>query len=231
MLPDGSAHHALRVLRMKAGDAVTVFNGEGGEYAGRIVAHNGRAEARIGVAVDAFFPVERESPLDVTLVQGVASPDRMDYAMQKAVELGVTAIQPVLTERTVTKLDVERSAKRAAHWQQIAVAACEQCGRNRVPVVHSHVQFKVWIAAPSPSAPTVRLLLAPDAETTLADLPAPSGAVELLIGPEGGLTDAETSAALHAGWRAVRTGPRVLRTETVAPAMLAALNTLWGDWR
>ena len=142
---------------MKAGDAVSVFNGEGGEYAGRIVAHNGRGEARIGVLLDAFFPVERESPLDVKLVQGVASPDRMDYAMQKAVELGVSAIQPLLTERSVTKLDAERSAKRAAHWQQIAIAACEQCGRNRVPSVHPPVQFKAWIAAPSSAE--MRLLL------------------------------------------------------------------------
>ena len=224
-LPSGAAHHAARVLRLQAGAAVTLFNGEGGEFAARLERVNAHGAS---VRVDAWNGVERESPLAVTLIQGLAGAERMDYAVQKAVELGVAVIAPVATERSVTRLDAPRAGKRVLHWQQIAIAACEQCGRNRVPSIHPVREFGDWLIAPS--AAGLRLLLAGDALQTLADLARPRGAIELLAGPEGGLAPGETAAAWRAGFRPVRLGPRTLRAETAGPAAMAALNALWGDW-
>ena len=225
-LPDTAAHHALRVLRLKAGDALTLFNGEGGEFAATLE----RADARAAVArIAAWRAVERESPLAVTVVQGLASGERMDFALQKAVELGAAAVQPVTTTRSVTRLDASRADKRLAHWRQIAIAACEQCGRNRVPEVLPLRDLDDWLRAPTRAA--LRLLFAPDAVQTIGEVARPGGAIELLVGAEGGLTDDETTAAMRAQFVAVRMGPRVLRTETAALAALAALNVLWGDWR
>ncbi|MEO8740680.1 MAG: 16S rRNA (uracil(1498)-N(3))-methyltransferase [Casimicrobiaceae bacterium] len=225
-LPEGAAHHALRVLRLKAGDQVTLFNGEGGEFAATLE----RADARAAVArVAAWRDVERESPLAVTVVQGLASGERMDFALQKAVELGVAAVQPVMTTRSVTRLDAARADKRLAHWRQVAIAACEQCGRNRVPEVLPLQDLDDWLRAPTQAV--MRLLFAADAAQAIGALARPAGAIELLVGAEGGLTDDETTAATRAQFVAVRIGPRVLRTETAALAALSALNALWGDWR
>jgi 16S rRNA (uracil1498-N3)-methyltransferase len=225
-LPDAAAHHAARVLRLAAGDAVTLFGGDDGEFAARIL----RIEPRgVHVRIGAAHAADRESPLPVTLVQGLAAADRMDYAIQKAVELGVQSIQPVTMARSVARLDEARAAKRALHWRQITIAACEQCGRNQLPRLHPLVGFDAWLGA-SPEA-SLRLLLAPDGDITLRSLAAPDGPVEILVGPEGGLTPEETSAALRRGFRAVRLGPRILRTDTAGPAVLAALNAQWGDWR
>jgi 16S rRNA (uracil1498-N3)-methyltransferase len=225
-LPEAAAHHAVRVLRLAVGDAVTLFNGEGGEFAARLE----RVDARAVVAcVEALSPVERESPLAVTLVQGLASADRMDYAIQKAVELGAVAVQPVSTLRSVARLDALRAQKRVAHWQQIAIAACEQCGRNRIPTVWPLRELSAWLR--EPSLAELRLLFAPDAHASLASLPTPTGAIECMVGPEGGLDEQEAAAALRSGFVAVRVGPRVLRTETAGAVVLSALNVLWGDWR
>jgi 16S rRNA (uracil1498-N3)-methyltransferase len=225
-LPEAAAHHAARVLRLAVGDEVTLFNGEGGEF----TAHLERIDTRAVVArVGTWREVERESPVAVTLVQGLACADRMDYAIQKAVELGVAAVQPVATLRSVSRPDAPRAQKRVAHWQEIAIAACEQCGRNRVPEVRPLRELGAWLSEPSRSP--LRLLLLPDAHTSLASLPPPSGAIECLVGPEGGLDAHEAAAALRAGFVAVHAGPRVLRTETAGASVLAALNALWGDWR
>jgi 16S rRNA (uracil1498-N3)-methyltransferase len=225
-LPAGAAHHVLRVLRLKTGEVVTLFDGEGGEYRAQLA----RASPRgVTVRVVEHRDVERESPLRVTLVQGLAAADRMDYAVQKAVELGVAAIAPVITARSVVRLDGERAARRAARWRQIVIAACEQSGRNRLPTVHEPCAFATWLAAPSQAE--LRLLLAPGAARSLGRLAQPGGAVEILVGPEGGLTTEEAAAACDAGFCPVRLGPRVLRTESAGPAMLAAMHALWGDWR
>ncbi len=225
-LPDAAAHHAARVLRLAAGDAVTLFGGDDGEFAARIL----RIESRgVRVQIGPATAADRESPLAVTLVQGLAAADRMDYAIQKAVELGAHAIQPVATARSVTRLDAGRAAKRTLHWRQIVIAACEQCGRNRLPQMHSLLGFDAWLATPSEA--TLRLLLAPEGELTVASLTPPGGPIEILVGPEGGLTPDENAAALRRGFRALRLGPRVLRTDTAGPALLAALNARWGDWR
>jgi len=224
-LPEAAAHHAARVLRLRIGDAVTLFNGRGGEYSACITAI-GKHDAT--VAIERHDPVERESPLLITLVQAVSSGERMDLTIQKAVELGAARIVPVESERCIVRLKDERAAKRVAHWQQVVVSACEQCGRNRIPDVRMISPLDAWLAAEESSAR--RWLLLPGADTALRDLPCPQIPIELLVGPEGGLTDAEADAACRAGYQPVRLGPRVLRTESAAPALLAAVQALWGDF-
>jgi 16S rRNA (uracil1498-N3)-methyltransferase len=224
-LPEATAHHAAHVLRLRSGDAVILFNGKGGEYAARITAVGKHS---VTVTVERHDPVERESPLPVTLVQAISSGERMDLTIQKAVELGVARIVPVESERCVVRLNGERAAKRLAHWQQVVVSACEQCGRNRVPEVRMISPLDVWLVAEE--IETQRWVLLPGAEMALRDLPRPQKPIELLVGPEGGLTEAEVDAARRAGYQSVRLGPRVLRTETAAPALLAALQALWGDF-
>lgn len=223
-LPDASAHHAARVLRLSVGDAVTLFNGRGGEWAGHIH-HIGKRAVDVHVA--AWQDVERETPLRITLVQGISSGERMDYTLQKAVELGVHAVQPVACVRSVVKLSGERADKRRNHWQNLVIAACEQCGRNRVPEVADIAALPAWLAQPATAS--LKLMFAPDAQHTLHALPRPGGDVTVLAGPEGGFAADEYSAALTAGFVPIRLGPRVLRTETAALAALSAMQTLWGD--
>ncbi len=179
-------------------------------------------------ALGAWRDVERESGLVVTLIQAVQSGEKMDYTVQKAVELWVTHIIPVESRRSVTRLTGERAARRVAHWQGVAAAACEQCGRNRVPQVAPLEKLESWLARPSGEA--LRLMLAPDAEQSLGDLPSTKN-VELLIGAEGGLDPQEIVAARQVGFHLVRMGPRTLRTETAGLAALAAMQALWGDFR
>jgi len=226
VLPTAAAHHATRVLRLAVGDARTLFTGRGGEYAATL-AHVDKRGA--SVRLDGFDAAEREAPLAVTLVQGIAAADAMDYAVRKAVELGVAALQPVTTARSVPLPAGERGERRAAHWQQVAIAACEQCGRNRVPPVHKPLPLRDWLAARDRAAAAV--LLSPAATATLATLPPPQAALDLVVGPEGGLAPDEVAAAERAGVVAVRFGPRVLRTETAGVAALAAVQALWGDLR
>ncbi len=221
-----AAVHLHKVLRLREGDALRLFNGEGGEFDARVQAV-GRRSVRIELL--AFEPREVESPLVLRLAQGVSRGERMDYTVQKAVELGVAHIQPLVTTRTVVNLDGERRQKRRAHWQGVAVAACEQSGRNRLPEVAPVTGFETWLAGQA-AAPGLRLVLHHRATRSLADLPPPSGPITLLIGPEGGLAPAEIEAAEGAGFQPLRLGPRVLRTETAAVAALAVLQWLWGDF-
>ena len=222
-LPDDAARHIAQVLRMRAGEALTLFNGEGGEYAAEIV-EAGRRDVR--VSIDRFDPVDRESRLEVTLAQCVSKGDRMDYTIQKAVELGVSRIVPVLSERSVVKLDAERWDKKLEHWRGVAVSACEQSGRTRLPEVTAIQKLDAWLAMPPDSA--LRLVLAPTESVSLRTLEA-AAKIALLIGPEGGLSDKEIAAARQAGCIGIGLGPRVLRTETAGVATLAALQVLWGD--
>jgi 16S rRNA (uracil1498-N3)-methyltransferase len=225
-LPDAAAHHALRVLRLATGDALTLFTGAGGEFAATLV----RADKRDAwVLLDAFSTVEREPALAVTLVQGIAANDAMDFVVRRAVELGVAAVQPVVAARSARFPSDERGRKRLAHWRQIAVAACEQCGRNRVPPVHDAVDLDAWLAARAAARPGI--VLDPMAGIGIAEVPAPAPAVDVLIGPEGGFASDELGRAARAGFTAVRMGPRILRTETASLAALAAIHTLWGDFR
>jgi 16S rRNA (uracil1498-N3)-methyltransferase len=224
-LPDATAHHALRVLRLAVGDAATLFTGEGGEFAATLV----RADKRSAwVRIDAFDAVERESPLAVTLVQAIAASDTMDFVVRKAVEMGVRTIVAVTSERSARLPAAERGDKRLAHWRQIAVAACEQCGRNRIPDVREPLPLAAWLAARDART---GILLAPEAATCLPGLPAPGSGLDVMIGPEGGWTGDEIARAAAAGITPVRMGARVMRTETAGIAALAAVNTLWGDMR
>ncbi len=223
-LPPGPARHAARALRLAEGDAITLFNGRGGEFAARIERIN---KDEVAVAITGFADTERESRLRVTLAQGISSGERMDYTLQKAVELGVAAIQPIAAKRSVVKLTAERADRRVAHWQGVVASACEQCGRNQVPVVAPPLPLAHWLGQKQGGR---LLFLSPLAEARLADLPPPTVPDWLVAGPEGGF-EADEIAALHAaGAVPVRLGPRVLRTETAALAALAAMQTLWGDF-
>jgi 16S rRNA (uracil1498-N3)-methyltransferase len=224
-LPERAAHHAAAVLRLREGERVIVFDGTGGEHDASIAAAaRGRVEAEIGARRE----VERESPLAVTLVQGISSGERMDLTVQKAVELGVAAIQPVLAERSLVKLDSGRAAARVEHWRRIVIAACEQSGRNRVPEVLGVLSLAEYCRTPPGGT---CLMLSPGGGTSLravvARLESP---VVLAAGPEAGFSAEEEAMLAGAGFEAVRLGPRVLRTETAALAALAALNALAGDY-
>lgn len=214
------------VLRLVPGDPVVLFDGRGSVYDAVIVRC---ARGAVSVRVGGCRSEDRESPLRVMLAQAVSSGERMDYTIQKAVELGVAAVQPLLAERCVVRLSGERAAKRVLHWQGVVVAACEQSGRNYVPGVLPLSPLRDWLEQPA-AADSLRLLLAPGAATGLQQLSRPSGLVTVLAGPEGGLTAAEAEDAVRAGFVPLRLGPRVLRTETAAVALLAAMQALWGDF-
>lgn len=243
-LPEGPARHVARVLRLVAGDALRLFNGRGGEF--EAIIETVRRDA-VAVRIGAHHDVERESPLAIVLLQGVARGEKMDLILQKATELGVHAIVPVMMARTTVRLDERTAITRQQHWQAVVTSACEQCGRNTVPAVAPPTalhpclrQDEIRQAAEGPGAAAgLKLLLAPgEGSQPLPWLLAaaspggePLGRLTLLVGPEGGFDPAETTMALAAGFQASRLGPRVLRTETAGLAALAALQTLAGDLR
>jgi 16S rRNA (uracil1498-N3)-methyltransferase len=222
MAPD-AAQHVSKALRLKAGDSITVFDGRGGEYEAVLQRID---RDRVDVKVGAFRDIDREPVLQVGLVQGLPEADKMDWIIQKAVELGVAWIQPIVCDRSVVRLSAERAAKRAAHWRRVAISACEQSGRNQVPEVRATLPFQGWIAEP---ATTTRLMLKPGAPA-LASRVRPEEPFELVVGPEGGFSERELDLA-SSRCEAVSLGPRVLRTETAPLAALAVIQALWGDFR
>jgi len=215
-LPAGAARH-VQVLRLQPGAMLTLFDGRGGEHEA-VVEHMGRSEVR--VQVGAHRAVECEAGVAVHLAVGMPANERMDWLVEKATELGVASIQPLLAERSVLRLAGERAQKKQAHWQGVAIAACEQCGRNRVPVVHPVQTLQGWLAAAAPGL----VLSLQEGTQALGAAAASLREVTLLSGPEGGLAPAEEEAALARGWRAVHLGPRVLRAETAPLAGLALLT-------
>jgi len=224
-LPASAARH-VQVLRMQPGDALTLFDGAGGQWHASVT-HMGRAQVR--VRVQAHAAIEREAARPVHLAAGLMAAERMDWLTEKATELGAASLTPVLTERASLRLSGERATKKRAHWQAVAVAASEQCGRNRLLHVREQLSFQEYLRQPV-AAHEARWLLWPHEgaqplASALAAL-APVQAVHLLSGPEGGLSAAEQAAALAAGWRPVHLGPRVLRAETAPVAALAALTLL-----
>ncbi len=226
-LPLEAARHAVGALRLRDGDALTLFNGDGAEYPAILELRGKAAFARITGRANP----ERESPLRITLAQGISSGERMDLTLQKAVELGISAIQPLMMRRTVVKLGGEKVDKRLRHWQGVVIAACEQSGRNQIPPVLAIQDGLMWLKQPETRDTPDRFLLDPEGDVGLGELAPPAGPVLLLAGPEGGFDPVERKLALAAGFRRVRLGPRILRTETAALAALAALQARWGDFR
>jgi 16S rRNA (uracil1498-N3)-methyltransferase len=210
---------------------VEIFDGIGNECRGLIAELNGK---RVTVAGITTTGIRRESPLHVILAQALSNSEKMDWVIQKSTELGVTEIQPLATERSVARLTAERAAGRLAHWQQVAISACEQCGRNVLPKIHAPLDIMAWLEQSGPMPNTrssaANYILLPDGATSLRDQTKPQGKVVLLIGAEGGFSQAECAAALHCRFVPIRLGSRVMRTETAALAGLTALQTLWGDF-
>ncbi len=225
-LPPDAAHHASRVLRLREGDAVQMFDGQGREAHGIIDALSGKQVIVSGLVE---INTDRESPLPVLLAQAMSSSEKMDWVIQKATELGATEIQPLATERSVARLSAERAIKRTEHWQQVAISACEQCGRNVLPVIHPPMDIMAWLQQMR-TREVSKYILLPQGATSLQSQPKPAKSAVLLIGAEGGFSQPESDTALLCGFTPVRLGARVLRTETAAVAGLAALQTLWGDF-
>ncbi|AZE26401.1 16S rRNA (uracil(1498)-N(3))-methyltransferase [Pseudomonas chlororaphis subsp. aureofaciens] len=221
-LPEAQAHYIGRVLRMAEGDALQLFDGSGNEFRGTLLEVG---KKRVVVRLDESFAGQVESPLQIHLGQGLSRGERMDWAIQKATELGVNEITPIFSERCEVRLKDERADKRLAHWRQVAVSACEQCGRSRVPVIHPPVLLADWIKQ---TQADLKLVLHPVAEPLVSH--AKPATLAFLIGPEGGLSDTEVDQAQEAGFLPARLGPRVLRTETAPVVALAVAQQLWGDF-
>ena len=221
--------HVSRVLRLRAGDAIVVFNGQGGEYQG-ILQHLDKRAAT--VQLQDFIETEVESPLKITLAQGISRGERMDYTVQKAVELGIHCIVPLQTERTVVNLNDERKERRRQHWQTVVHSACEQSGRNVVPLVEPVIKLSNWLQTTDvASASENKIVLNHRVDLGVDSLSVnPQQTVQVLIGPEGGLAEDEIAQAEQAGFVSVRLGPRVLRTETAALAFVSVLQAKWGDF-
>ncbi len=236
-LPASIAHHAARVLRLEHGSKLILFNGRGGEFRS-VIAQIGRNSAT--ALIEKYLPVERESPLSVTLAQAISSSEKMDWIVQKAAELGVNRIQLLATRRSVVRLSAERSDRRLDHLRKVVISACEQCGRNRVPDVLPSAPLHDWLShrisdvqnQSGGDSPSSCFMLSPAAKEGLRYYSDTfrMTAITLLVGPEGGFVRDEEEAALAAGFIPLRLGPRVLRTESAALAAVAAMQALWGDY-
>ncbi|MBZ4201350.1 MAG: 16S rRNA (uracil(1498)-N(3))-methyltransferase [Methylotenera sp.] len=225
-LSDNASAHATRALRLQLGDSLCLFNGDGHDYQ-CVLTRLGKTASTAEVKLKTF--IRKESPLQITLLQGISSGTRMDYTIQKATELGVTSIQALATERSVVKLSAERAEKRLAHWQNIVYSACEQCGRATIPTVLAPLSLSQWLAKEAGTVSS-RLLLNPVGATRLADISHSHQSIALLIGAEGGLTEAEIRLASQHGFQSVVLGPRILRTETAALTAITVMQSLWGDF-
>lgn len=221
-LPKAQAHYIGRVLRMAAGDLVQLFDGSGLEYRGQLL-EVGKKTVR--VSLDQTFAGQADSALHVHLGQGLSRGERMDWAIQKATELGANEITPIVSERCEVRLKDERADKRLAHWRQVAISACEQCGRSSLPIIHPPMTLADWVAA---TEAQLKLVLHPVAEPLVSH--AKPTSLAFLIGPEGGLSEPEVEQAKAAGFHAARLGPRVLRTETAPVVALSVAQQLWGDF-
>jgi 16S rRNA (uracil1498-N3)-methyltransferase len=226
-LPPDAAHHASRVLRLRLGDAVEMFDGLGNESHGVIADLSGK---RVLVEQITSVSAQRESPLRTFLAQALCSSEKMDWVIQKATELGVTEIQPLDTERSVARLSAERAEKRLQHWQQVAISACEQSGRNVLPIIQPPQDIMAWLRTMR-EQPCSKFILLPEGAQSLHAQAEPQGQAVLMIGAEGGFTSAESDTALLCGFTPIRLGARVMRTETAAMAGLTALQMRWGDFK
>lgn len=225
-LSENAAAHAIRVMRLKTGDTLTLFCGDGHDYLCQLSSVEKKSAI---VDVLSRAEVHNESPLTIRLLQGISSGDRMDYTLQKAVELGVNEIYPLSTERSVSKLSGDRAEKRVEHWQGVVIAACEQSGRAVVPKVHAPLTLAQWLAQHT-AQDSLNILLNPIGAKRLAELDKPATPINLLIGPEGGLSPAEIALATQHQFQSIVLGPRILRTETAALTAIAGMQAVWGDF-
>lgn len=235
-LSENAATHATRVMRLNVGDQLILFDGSGFDFACELFSVQKNATlAKVLGATE----LHNESPINITLILGISSGDRMDIAIQKAVELGVNQIVPIKTERSVVKLDEDKAKKRVEHWQNVVIAACEQSGRAKIPSVSKPEGLSAWLQANTQAAssdgdlicaPKTRVLLNPIGAKKLSELQKPLGEIQLLIGAEGGLSDKEITLAISQGFQSIVLGARILRTETAPLAAIATMNTLWGDF-
>lgn len=223
-LQDESAHYILTVLRLKPGYSLVVFNGDGGEYQATIT-HLGPKKS-LTLSIDEYQPKNLESPLQTTLALGITRGERMDYAIQKAVELGVTKIVPLFTEYAVVKLNSQQAERRHRHWSRIAEHACEQCGRTVLPQIDLPLRFSEWLQQPRQG---YQFLFDPAYSRKLAEIQTHEQQIYILIGPEGGFSEVEINFAANAGFESMSLGPRVLRSETAVVAALTTLQHHWGD--
>ena len=222
-LDDNALRHVVQVLRLKAGHPLIVFNGHGGEFEAQLVKV---AKREAIVQLGDFHDINRESALFTHLGLGISKGERMDFALQKAVELGVNTITPLFTEHCVVQLKDNRASKKHHHWLAVIISACEQSGRNTIPVLNSAKPLTEWLGT---CALSTRLILEPTASTALSTIKLPKPELALLIGPEGGFSQAEINQAYEADFQGITLGPRVLRTESAALAGLVAVQCLWGD--
>lgn len=222
-LDEQAASHVARVLRMQVGDNLTLFNGQGGQFDAIIEA---LGKKKVSAKVTGFNPHSVESPLSIHLGQGVSRGDKMDYTIQKSVELGVTEITPLFTERCGVKLNGERLEKKWQQWQKIAISACEQSGRNTVPTVHRPIDITAWLKQNSNE---LKITLFPGADASIKTLETPHHGLRLIIGPEGGLSDQEIQQTSDSGFTGISLGPRILRTETAGLCVVSALQLQFGD--
>ncbi len=225
-LSESAAAHATRALRLNVGDDAVLFNGDGFNYNCTLTDIKKNS---VTAVVNSATEVHNESPLNITLVQAISSGDRMDFTIQKAVELGVKNIQPISSKRSVVKLSAERAEKRTEHWQNIAISACEQSGRAYVPSVLAPTSLEQWLSK-NPSANSTRILLNPIGAVRLTEITKPTDEIQLLIGAEGGLSQEEIDLATTHGFQSIVLGPRILRTETAALTAIAAMQLAWGDF-
>ena len=222
-LTEDATNHLANVLRAKTGQAVVLFNGDGSEYSAELFEVTKR---KVVVRIDSKISISIESPLSIHLGQGISRGDRMEWVIQKSVELGVTDITPLITERCAVKLSTDRWAKKHQQWKKLTISACEQCGRNVLPVLHAPSLFADWV---SQSTNQVRLTLHPRAEKAFRHVSMPPAGARLLIGPEGGFTEQEIYQTEQCGFQTIQLGPRVLRTETAAIAAISAIQAIHGD--
>jgi 16S rRNA (uracil1498-N3)-methyltransferase len=225
-LSENAAAHATRALRLNVGDNAIIFNGDGFDYACTLTSVK---KNTVTAKITSANAISNESPLNITLLQGISSGDRMDFTIQKAVELGVKKIQPINSQRSVVKLTQERAEKRIEHWQNVAISACEQSGRAFIPKVLPPLSLENWLSQ-NPYNNTLRILLNPVGAKRLEEIEKPASTIELLIGAEGGLSQAEIDLASAQHYQSIVLGPRILRTETAALTAISVMQALWGDF-
>lgn len=225
-LSENAAIHATRALRLNVGDSAIIFNGDGFDYACTLTSVK---KNTVTATITGAVKIHNESPLNISLLQGISSGDRMDFTIQKAVELGIKQIQPINSQRSVVKLTQDRAEKRIEHWQNVAISACEQSGRAFVPKVLAPLSLEKWLSQ-NPYSNTTRILLNPVGAKRLSEIPKPDLEIELLIGAEGGLSQGEIELASSQHFQSIVLGPRILRTETAALTAISVMQSLWGDF-